>query len=166
VWDETVEQREHIFVGELGATRLEGRIDLGLGETPHIGNGIVVWEHADEQSVYTAPLAGGQAKLLGEGHLPAAAPHGPGATAICYLRDTDPSEDEHIDELSCGDFVDGKIGDLTRIAVAPRGIFSVQLAVGPQNRIGVAWQSQEEDDTAVSFASVSCPDAAAAKAPK
>ena len=61
-WDEPVDQREHIFVGEVGATRLEGRINLGLGETPRMGNGVVVWEHAHEQAVYTAPLAGGNAR--------------------------------------------------------------------------------------------------------
>jgi len=93
-------------------------------------------------------------------------PRGPRATAICFLRDTDPSETEHVDELMCGDLVDGKIADLSRVAVAPRGIFSLQLAVGPQGRIGVAWQAQEEDDTAISFATVTCPDVAAAPAPQ
>ena len=55
--------------------------------------------------------------------------------------------------------------DGTRIAVAPRGIFSLQVATSG-GRIGVAWESQEEDDSGVSFASLTCPDAAAAKAPK
>ncbi|MDB4969853.1 MAG: hypothetical protein JWN44_5542 [Myxococcales bacterium] len=166
-WDETVDQREHVVVGDLGVARLEGRVDLGLGETPRMGNGVLVWERAHEQAIYTAPLGGGEPKRLVEGHLPAAAPRGPRATAICFLRDTDPTETEHIDELSCGDLVDGKVSDLTRVAVAARGIFSLQLAVGPQGRIGVAWQSQEEDDTAISFAAVTCPDvAAAAIAPK
>jgi len=89
-----------------------------------------------------------------------------GATAICFLRDVATNDEEHIDEPSWGDLVAGKMTDLTRIAVEPRGIFSLQLAIGPQGRIGVAWQAQQEDDTAISFASVSCPVVAAAPAPK
>jgi hypothetical protein len=95
--------------------------------------------------------------------VPAAAPRGPRATALCYLRDTDPSDEQHLDELSCGDLVDGKLVDMTRIALAPRGIFAVSLAVGG-GRFGVAWQSQEEDDTGVSFAAVTCPAVAGAQA--
>jgi len=58
--------------------------------------------------------------------------------------------------------VDGKIVDPTRIAVEPRGIFGLEVAAAANGRIGVAWQSQNEDDTGVSFAALSCPAVAAA----
>jgi hypothetical protein len=93
---------------------------------------------------------------LTDGHVPAAAPRGAKTTALCYLRDTDPSVEAHVDELVCGDLVDGKMVDATRVAVEPRGIFGLHLA-SSGGRIGVAWQSQSEDDTAVSFAALSCP---------
>jgi hypothetical protein len=165
-WDETIDRVEHVMVGELANSHLEGRIDFGPGETPRLGAGVLLWERAEEQGLYVAPLGGGAAKKLTDGHLPAAAGRDARATAVCFLHSNDISEEAHVDELQCGDLVGGKIDDLTRIAMAPRGIFSLQLAVGAK-RLGVTWQSQEEEDTGVSFASVSCPPlAAAAKAPK
>jgi hypothetical protein len=165
-WDETIDRLEHVIVGELANSHLEGRIDFGPGETPRMGAGVLLWERAEEQGLYVAPLGGGPAKKLTEGHLPAAAGRDARATAVCFLHSNDIGEEAHVDELQCGHLVDGKIGDLTRIAMAPRGIFSLQLAAGAR-RLGVTWQSQEEEDTGVSFATVSCPPvAAAAKAPK
>jgi hypothetical protein len=164
-WDETVDDAEHVMVGDLGAQRLEGRIDLGPGETPRLGSGIIVWERPKETAIWWAPLSGGGApQKLVDGHVPAAAAHGK-ATALCYLRDTDPSDEAHIDELSCGTLVDGKIADGTRIAVAPRGIFAL-ATVSTGGHIGVAWQTQEDGDTGISFAALSCPGGAGAQAQK
>lgn len=162
-WEELVDGVEHVVVGEISRDRLAGRVDVGPGETPELGRGLVVFERATQQSIYSASLVGGSPVRITDGHVPAAAPRGANGSALCWLRDTDPSEEVHLDELTCGDLVDGKIVDGTRIAVAPRGIFAVQLAVNA-SRIGVAWQSQEEDDTAVSFASLSCPEVAASTA--
>jgi hypothetical protein len=64
------------------------------------------------------------------------------------------------DELWCGALVAGKFARPTRVTVAPRGIFALQLAVAGA-RTGVVWQSQENDDTAVWLAALSCDDAAA-----
>ncbi|MCU1279212.1 MAG: hypothetical protein JWM53_2758 [bacterium] len=166
-WDETIGDLEHVLVGDLGRDRLEGRVDLGPGETPRIGAGLLIWERPSETEIWSSPLTGAAAPArVTDGHVPAAAARAAGDTALCYLRDTAQSEDEHIDELICGDLVDGKIADGTRIAVAPRGIFALQLAAS-NGRIGVAWESKEEDDTGVSFAALTCPEAsAAAKAPK
>jgi hypothetical protein len=166
-WDETVGDAEHVVIGDLGRDRLEGRTDLGPGETPRFGAKLVVFERPAETSIWAAALDGATPpQRITDGHVPAAAARGPRSTALCYLRDTDPSEQAHVDELVCGDLVDGKVADATRIAVAPRGIFGVQVAtVG--GHIGVAWQTQEEDDTTVSFAALTCPEAsAAAPAPK
>ena len=163
-WDEHIGDAEHVLIGELGRDRLEGRTDLGPGETPRFGAGVLIFERTADATLWSAPLDGASPPVkLGDGHAPAAAPRGPRTTALCYLRDTDPSEERHVDELLCGDLVDGKIADATRIAVEPRGIFGLHLAVAG-DRIGVAWQAQSEDDTGVSFAALSCPDAGA-KAP-
>jgi hypothetical protein len=165
-WDETIGDAEHVVIGDLGRDRLEGRTDLGPGETPRFGANLVVFERPSETSIWAAALdRATPPQRITDGHVPAAAARGPHTTALCYLRDTDPSEQAHVDELVCGDLVDGTVADATRIAVAPRGIFGVQVAtVG--GHIGVAWQTQEEDDTTVSFAALTCPEAsAAAKAP-
>ena len=140
-WDETVDGVDHVILGDLGRQRLEGRIDLGPGVTPRLGAGVVVFERPAETAIMTAPPSG--------------------ATALCWLRDTDPSQEGHVDELLCGDLVDGTVADTTRIAVERRGIFALHVAAS-NGRIGAAWQSQNEDDTGISFASLSCPVAAAA----
>jgi len=166
-WDETVGDGEHIVIGDLGRDRLEGRTDLGPGETPRFGANLVIFERPSEASIWAAALDGATPpQRITDGHVPAAAPRGARTTALCYLRDTDPSDRAHVDELVCGDLVDGKISDATRIAVAPRGMFGVQVAtIG--SHVGVAWQTQEDDDTTVSFAALTCPEAsAAAKAPQ
>ena len=160
-WDETVDGIDHVILGDLGRQRLEGRIDLGPGVTPRLGAGVVVFERPAETAIMTAPLGGGAPLRLVEGHLPAAAARTSGATALCWLRDTDPSQAGHVDELLCGDLADGKVADTTRIAVEPRGIFALHVAAS-NGRIGAAWQSQNEDDTGISFASLSCPVVAAA----
>jgi len=161
-WDETIDGVDHVILGELGKERLQGRVDLGAGVTPRLGAGIVVFERPAETAIMSVPLAGGTPTRIVDGHVPAAAPRGNGVTALCYLRDTDPSVEGHVDELICGDLVDGKIVDPTRIAVEPRGIFGLEVAAAANGRIGVAWQSQNEDDTGVSFAALSCPAVAAA----
>ena len=160
-WDETVDGVDHVVVGDVGKERLEGRTDLGPGVTPRLGAGVVVFERPAETQILSAPIAGGAPVRIVDGHVPAAAPRKSGVTALCYLRDTDPSAEGHVDELICGDLVDGKIVDPTRIAVEPRGIFGLQVAAS-NGRIGVTWQSENEDDTGVSFASLSCPEVAAA----
>ncbi len=159
-WDETIDDAEHVFVGDVGKERLEGRVDLGIGETPRMGTGILVWERARETAIMMAPLAGGSAPVrIADGHVPAAAPHGKN-TALCYLHDIDPSDERRVDELFCGTLVDGRLVDGTRIATAPRGIYAlsvVSMAEHGGDRIGAVWQTQDPDDTAVSFASLSCP---------
>ena len=123
---------------------------------------MLVWERAADTSIWSTPLAGGVAPVrLGDGHLPSAAPLGAHATALCYLRDTDPSEAGHVDELTCGELVDGKLLDATRLALEPRPIVGLSVATAG-GRIGVAWQTQQDDDTGISFASLSCPDTVAA----
>jgi hypothetical protein len=165
-WDETAADGEHIVVGDLGRDRLEGRTDLGRGETPRFGAGVVVFERPSESSIWSAPLAGGAPVRVTDGHVPAAAPRNGGSTALCYLRDTDPSQEAHVDELMCGTLLpSGKVVDETRIAVAPRGIFGLQVATSG-GHIGVAWQTQEEDDTTVSFAALTCAEIAAASPPQ
>ncbi|HEX6837225.1 MAG TPA: hypothetical protein VF334_11665 [Polyangia bacterium] len=160
-WDETVDGVDHVVLGDLGQERLEGRVDLGPGVTPRLGAGVVVFERPAETAIMVAPVAGGAPVRLVDGHVPAATPKKNGVTALCYLRDTDPSAEGHVDELICGDLVDGKLVDPTRIAVEPRGIFGLHVATA-NGRIGVTWQSDSEDDTGVSFASLSCPEVAAA----
>lgn len=161
-WEEVVDGHEHILVGELAHERLQGRVDHGAGETPELGGDVVVFERPTEQRIWMAELAGA-VMPVGDGHVPAAAPDGAGATELCFLRDTDPSDEVHIDELWCGTLAGGKLERPTRVAVAQHAIFALQLAVA-SGRTGVVWQSEEDDDTTVWFAALSCPDAAAAKA--
>ena len=146
-WDETIDGVDHVIVGDLGRDRLEGRTDLGPGVTPRMGAGILVFERPADISIWSAPLSGGAPPVrLADGHVPAAAPRPRGVTALCYLRDPNPTDDKHVDELICGDLVDGKLVDSTRLAVEPRGIFALHVAASG-GRIGVTWQSQSEDDT-------------------
>jgi hypothetical protein len=163
-WEEVVDGLEHIVVGDLGRDGLQGRVDRGAGETPELGHQLVVFERSVEQRIY-AVRTDGTVVSVDEGHVPAAAPRGPDASALCFLRDTDPSEEVHIDELWCGTLGPDRLRFATRVAIAPRGIFALQLAVAG-SRVGVVWQTQEDDDTAVFVASLSCPDGAAAKAPR
>jgi hypothetical protein len=165
-WDElAADGSDHVILGDLGKERLEGRTDLGPGATPRFGAGLVIWERAADATIWSATPGGDATPVrLADGHLPAAAPRGLGATAFCFLHDTDPTGSAHVDDLTCGDLVDGRLTDATRVALEPRGIVGLSLAV-TAGRIGVAWQSQQDDDTGISFASLSCPDpAAAAKA--
>jgi hypothetical protein len=163
-WDEIVSDAEHVFVAKLVGNRVEQRIDLGAGETPRLGAGVVLWQRPDDASIWSAPLAGGTPSRVADGHLPAAAPLGDDLTAVCFLRDTAPSAESHSDELVCGLLPSGgAFVDATRVALSPRGFYGLEVAVAG-GRAGVAWQSQEQDDTGVSFASFSCADAAAAKA--
>ncbi|HEY2743856.1 MAG TPA: hypothetical protein VGL86_04510, partial [Polyangia bacterium] len=151
--------------GELSRARVDGHTDLGPGSNPHFGAGVLVFERTADASIWSAPLAGGVAPVrLADGHLPAAAPRSAHTTALCYLRDTDPTDAGHRDELICGDLVDGKLLDSTRLAAEPRPILGLAVAAAA-GRIGVSWQTQQDDDTGISFASLSCPEpAAAAKA--
>ena len=162
-WEELADGVEHVIVGELGRDRLEGRVDVGPGDTPELGDGLVLWERPAEQGVYQAPLAGGPTVRVADGHVPAAATRPDGTTALCLVRDTSRDE-EHHDELWCGDLVGARLHHGTRLATAPRGVMAVQLAAD-QARVGVAWQTQEDDDTTISFATISCPAAAAPARP-
>lgn len=166
-WDETIGDAEHIVIGDLARDSLQGRADLGPGETPRFGGGVVVFERPSEASIWMGRVGVGAPMRVTDGHVPAAASRAPLVTALCYLRDTDPSEQGHVDELVCGTLLPtGTIVDQTRIAVGPRGLFGLQVATSGSH-IGVTWQTQEEDDTTVSFAALTCPEvAAAAQAPK
>ena len=157
-WDETVGDAEHVIFAELLRDHLEARVDFGPGETPRIGADAILFERPAEAAIWSALLPAGTTNRVSDGHVPAAAPRGPHATALCYLRDTDPSDEVHVDELVCGTLMLGQsLVEETRIAVAQKGIYGLQLATsGP--RTAVTWQTQEDDDTAVSFASLSCPD--------
>lgn len=155
-WEELVDTREHVVVGELSRERLEGRVDVGVGETPELGWGVVVFERAGEQRIYSASF-GGTTLPIADGHTPAAAPRDRSVSSLCFLRDTDPSAEVQYDELWCGTLPLGPMpNDVTRVAVAPRGVLALQLAVAA-DRSGVVWQSQEADDSAVSMASLTCP---------
>ncbi len=160
-WAETVGDAPHVIVGKLDKDRLEGRLDLGPGGKPRIGAGVLVWERPSE-GIWSAPLEGGTPLRITDGHAPAAAPRRPFITALCYLDGAASAAPEHRDELTCGNLVvQSQLLDETRIAAAPRGIDRLRVAVAG-SAIGVAWQAQEEDDTGVSFASLTCPDVAVA----
>jgi hypothetical protein len=160
-WEELVGGASHVFVGELDRERLQGRIDLGPGETPELGDGMVVWERPAENALSLAGLSGGAAASFPGGHTPAAAARPSGDGVACFVRDT-ALEEGRTDELWCGDLTSGKIQAPARVAVEPRGVLSLQIAAD-RARIGVAWQAQEDDDTRVAFAVVSCAAAAPAR---
>lgn len=124
----------------------------------------MIFERPAESAIYSAPIPtspgeSSSATRLSDGHTPAAARRGDG-TALCFIRDTT-LDDGHADELWCGDLVDGKLPDATKVALAPRGVMALQLA-GGASQFAVAYQTQEEDDTSISFAALSCPDLGAA----
>jgi hypothetical protein len=89
-WEELVDGVEHIVVGELGRERLEGRVDVGAGETPELGHAVVVFERPVEQRILAAAFDGALVPVE-QGHVPAAAPARGDGSALCFLRDTDPS---------------------------------------------------------------------------
>lgn len=158
-WEELVDGVEHVFVGQLGRDRIEGRVDLGAGETPAFGHGVVVWQRPAAAGVYLAPLAGGTPVRLADGHVPAAAARPDGASALCLVRDTSRDE-KHRDELVCGTLAGARLTHATRVTSAPRGVLALELAADPA-RVAAAWQTQEDDDTSIAFATLSCPAAAA-----
>ena len=102
-----------------------------------------------------------------DGHVPAAAPRAPLVTALCYLRDADPSDRGHVDELICGTLLPtGTVVDDTRIAVGARGIFGLQVATsGGAHRRRLA-DARTTTTAPVSFAALTCPDVATAPPPK
>jgi hypothetical protein len=158
----TAPSAQHVLVGELGGGSLRGRIDLGAGETPELGDGLLVWERPADNGLWWAPVAGSAAAArLTDGHTPAAVVRPAGGTAVCWVRDT-PLDDGRTDELWCGELTAGQLRAPARVTVEGRGILTLQAAAAPA-RLGVVWQAQEEDDTRVAFAAVSC--AAGAGAP-
>ncbi len=159
-WDELAADGEHVFVAQLFRDHLEHRRDLGPGDGPHIGGGSLVWQRTDA-TIWDASLGGSPEMRVTDGHLPAAAPRRLGVSAFCYLRDTDPSESAHVDELLCGNLAPPMLLNPTRIAVDPRGIFGLGVAAIGE-RTGVAWETQQDDDTGISFAVVTCPGVAVA----
>ena len=163
-WDEAAADGDHVFVSAPFRERLDHRIDLGPGEAPSVGGAAVVWQRASDTSIWMAAVDGSPPLRVIDGHLPAAAPRRPGVSAFCWLRDTDPSEAHHVDELQCGNLVAGaQLLSPTRVAVEPRGIFDLHVAALGE-RTGATWVSQQDDDTGVSFAVVTCPGVAVAKA--
>lgn len=171
-WDETVGDADHVIVADVGRDRLDARLDLGPGETPRFGADLVVFERPEETAIWVAPLAGAGATALAptrltDGHIPAAARRAPLISAICFLRDTDPTDEGHVDELICGTLLTGGLllVDQTRITLSPRAIFGVQMATAG-SKVGVVWQEQDSDDTAVSFAALTCPEHATASPPR
>jgi hypothetical protein len=156
-WEEMVDGVQHVLVGELARAQLTGRIDLGIGESPELGTGVVVWQRPAESTLWWAPVDGAGAAAaarLTDGHTPAVAIRGDGTNAVCFVRDTS-ADDSRADELWCGDLSSGKLTTPTRVTVEDRGILGVQAAAAA-GRLGVTWQAQEEDDTGVAFAQVSC----------
>jgi hypothetical protein len=159
-WSETVGELAHVIVADVSRAGLDGRVDVGAGETPQLGAGVVVFERPADTSIWAAPIVGAAAtERIAGGHRPAAAPRAPLATALCYLRDA---------ELVCATLASAGGGLLvqpTRIAVPPRALSALGVATSG-DRIGVAWQAQDGDDSSVSFASLTCPGVGVAPAPR
>jgi hypothetical protein len=160
-WEQLSDGVEHVMLGRLDRAQLLERVDLGRGESPELGDRRVIFERPEENALYTASIDpwGGAARRLSDGHTPAAARRGD-ATALCFIHDT-PLEEGRADELWCGTLHEGKLPDATKVALAPRGLLALQLAAGP-SQFAVAYQVQEEDDTSISFAALTCPDLGAA----
>ena len=77
-----------------------------------------------------------------------------GGGAACFVRDT-ALDAGRTDELWCGALGPGGIVAPALAIVEPRGVLSLQLAADLQ-KLGLAWQAQEEDDTRVGFAVATC----------
>jgi hypothetical protein len=156
-WEQLVDGVEHVILGRLDRTQLVEQVDLGRGESPALGDRRVIFERPEENRLYAASIDpwGGAAKRLSDGHTPAAARRGD-ATALCFIRDS-PLEEGRADELWCGTLHEGQLPDATKVALAPRGLLALELAAGP-SQFAVAYQVQEEDDTSISFAALTCPD--------
>jgi hypothetical protein len=159
-WEEMLDSEQHVFTGTLTRTELQERRDLGAGETPELAGDRLIWELPADGAIYTAPVAGGAPARLTNGHTPAAATRPDGRSALCFVRDTS-LEAGRADELWCGDFSNGDIATPIQVALAARGILTLQTAAS-KTRLAAAWQAQEDDDSSVSFATVSCRDGAAA----
>ena len=101
-----------------------------------------------------APLAGGDATSVPLAHTPAATTRPGAGGAACFVRDTT-ADGGAADELWCGSLNAGQLTAPARVTVEPRGILSLQLAAD-RTRLGAAWQAQEDDDTRVAFAVVTC----------
>ena len=153
-WEEMLDGQQHVLTATLTRTSLDGRRDLGAGETPELAGDRLVWELPADAGLYIAPAAGGTPVRFTDGHTPAAATRADGKGALCFVRDTS-LEEGRADELWCGNLTDGKLTQATKLALAPRGILNLQAAAS-KSRLAAAWQAQEDDDTSVSFATVSC----------
>jgi hypothetical protein len=158
-WEELVDGVQHVEVADLSRGRRGPARDVGRGESPELGDGRVVFERPEEHALYSATLAdGGDTVRLGDGHTPAAARRGD-VTALCFIRDTS-LEDGRADELWCGSLAGGSLRDATQVTLAPHGLLALQLAAS-SGEVAVAYQVQEEDDTSIAFAALSCPSLAA-----
>ncbi|HEX4459253.1 MAG TPA: hypothetical protein VIA18_14845 [Polyangia bacterium] len=153
-WEEMLGGDQHVWTALLTHNTLDGRRDLGAGETPEFAGDRLVWERPADAGLYVAPIAGGTALRLTDGHTPAAATRSDGRAALCFVRDTS-LEQGRADELWCARLTDGKLVQMSKLALAPRGILTLQAAAS-KSRLAAAWQAQEDDDTSVSVATISC----------
>ena len=153
-WEEMINGEQHVMTALLTRTALDGRRDLGAGETPELAGDRLIWELPADAGLYLASAAGGTALRFTDGHTPAATTRPDGRGALCFVRDTS-LEEGRADELWCGNLTDGRLTQATKLAMAPRGILTLQTAAS-KLRLAAAWQAQEDDDTSVSLATVSC----------